>query len=321
MTTRIHVTWPLVLSLMLAGCGADATSMGQSPTSGLCESHGDCPPTQVCSNGGTCEVTCLTSSVCASNATLSGALTVETLLADGLGAVSIRAEASFIPTEDLSDPSVAAVPGTECRLLPRSQMELPPGLSVGPITISCAKEEAEASDAAILNPTDPQDSGIVYGAEISEQLPLNANHPIHIEAAGNRTGDFSVGIVTPPALEDISFEIHDTNTEFSARTIRWAPGFSSQIVLTVEPFREPTAENESDLMLVCPARDEAGSIHLPGNALAALEADDIVIALTRRNLTQTTSGTDGFPIAAEWTYRWKENLRTTSKSHTANRSE
>jgi hypothetical protein len=321
MTMRIHAAGILVLSLALGGCGSEAALDQQLPTAGLCESHAGCPPTQICSAAGACEVTCLTSSICASNASISGALTVETLHTDALAPVSIHAAAAFLATDTVPEATVAAVPGTECRLIPRSQMQLPAGLSVGPITIACAKETAGASDATILNPTDPGESGTMYEAEISEQLPLNTNHPIQIHASGELGGDFSVGLVTPEALENIAFVIHDTDDELSARTISWTPGTSSQVVLMATPVRSTAEPVADDLVLMCPARDEAGSIHVPADALSALDADDIHFALSRRNLTNTTPGADGLPIAAVWTYRWKENLRTATGPRTPERSE
>lgn len=288
----------LALFLTAAACEAPP-----APEGGLCQSDGACPPSQMCREG-QCAATCLSGSVCQTAALpLIGGLSL--IEVSGTGAEpTLTAQALFLsPTNDGIDES-HTLAGSDCVLLPLAGAGDTCGLSAGVITLegailapSLGVTDGAAAEAK-LEPVAAA-AGKEYAAVVDSAAHLAASGTLVAHAAGDEFPAFTGQVAVPAPLVGALADFRSDGAQLVAT---WEPGDAPQVVLRltgppsaeVEAARAAlTAKIKPDSLddeprartVVCPARDEAGTIVVPASVLAAFTPGPIDVALVRSTLS------------------------------------
>ena len=292
----------LALVLLVAACDAAVVEPG-----GLCQTDSACPASQICRDG-QCAATCLSGTVCQTALVpLVGGLSIIEVLALDSQAPVLNAEALFLgPDQEGLDES-HALAGTDCVLLPPPEEQTTCGLSAGTITIDGAILTSgdgaadQAAAEAVLEPVDGA-GGKEYQQAVGAEARLAPTGTLTARAVGDQVPPFEGSVAVPPPLEDVVVAARMQNGT-SRLVVSWAPGSASQLVLrlTGAPAADidartsalittidPVATDERARTVLCPARDEAGSIVVPASVLSAFTPGPIDVSLVRSTLGYVT---------------------------------
>ncbi|GMV40418.1 MAG: hypothetical protein AMXMBFR64_21340 [Myxococcales bacterium] len=289
----------LALFLTATACEAPPVAEG-----GLCLSDGACPPSQMCREG-QCAATCLSGSVCQTAAPLIGGISVIEVTTSG-EEPTLTAQALFLaPTSDGIDES-HTLAGSDCVLLPLTDAPETCGLSAGVITLEgaiLAPSPGVADGAATEATLEPvtAEGGNEYEIVVDASARLAPSGTLVAVAAGAQVPAFTGQVAVPAPLLGALGAYRPDEGRLVAT---WEPGDSPQLVLRlsgppsaeVEAARAalttPTSQVKPDSQgeprartVVCPARDEAGTIVVPASVLAVFTPGPIEVTLVRSGLS------------------------------------
>lgn len=286
----------LALLTLVAACEAAPVEPG-----GFCQTDSACPPSQICRDG-QCATTCLSGTVCQSALVpLLGGLSIVEVTDPGVEAPTLTAEALFLAPGKKGLDESHGLAGTDCVLLPPAEEAQSCGLSAGVITIGGAilgpgdAPADQGSGAAVLQPVDG-DAGQEYLTDV-DGARLASSGTLTATAEGAEVPAFVGTVAVPPPLVDVVVTVRDQG---GPRLVaEWEPDSASQLVLrlTGAPAADIDARasaltsrirTEDELRsrtVVCPARDEAGTIVVPPSVLSLFTPGLLDVSLVRSTLS------------------------------------